>query len=485
MTYTNSDARFLNDLINAQPAYLDEEARQQAIQRSRDYFNGNQYVKLTERLRDFLQDMPGAADSEALRLNIVRSVINAVVERLGVRGFISPVPDASNLASQVWFSSMGITEDDLFTQVIRDGESFLIVDWDSTKKMPRLSVNPRYVDAAYESDGTRITRDDDPFGWQAQAYTGLGFGCVAHYKNDSDPLPEYIVKRFSEEYTDARGKVAIRQRMTRYYDDRVEKYVQEQGQWKPITDEEGETWPIELRMPDGTPMGNPAIHVRNVNIQCEAAEAIPLQNAINKALIDAMAASDLTAFRIFFAAGWIATSDGLPPNGNNTLTLEPGQIIGSSSTDAKLTAIDGADVGKMLDIVTRLIQYVAMVTDTPVSRFNVTGAIASSDTIKAQEGPLVAKVRKRQGIIGAAISQAMQTSNRMYLIYSTDVLNPEIADAGIYTEWMPAETEDQKTELEAAKLKLEIGIPRVQIWRELGYDEQEIAQMLEDLRSEQ
>lgn len=485
MTYTVGDARFLSDLMNVQPFYLEEEARQLAIQRSREYFNGEQYIKLTDRLRDFLQDTPGAADSEALRLNIVRTVINAVVERLGVRGFISPVPDASNLASQIWFDSMGVAEDDLFTLTIRDGEAFLIIEWDNVKKMPRLTVNPRYVDAAYESDGTRLVRDDDPFGWQAQAYTGLGYGCVAHYKADSDSLPEYIVKRFSEEYTDSRGKVAVRQRMTRYYNDRVEKYVQEQGQWKPITDEENEPWPIELRMPDGTPMGNPAIHVRNINMQCEAAEAIPLQNAINKALIDAMAASDLTAFRIFFAAGWIATSDGLPPNGNNTLTLEPGQIIGSSSNDAKLTAIDGADVNKMLETVTRLVQFAAMVTDTPVSRFNVTGAIASSETIKAQEGPLIAKVRKRQGILGAAISQSMKTANRMHLIYSTDVLNPEIADAGIYTEWMPAETSDEKTDLEVAKLKLEIGIPRVQIWRELGYDEQEIAQMLEDLRAEQ
>ena len=479
MTFTVGDSRFLRDLVNVQPFYLEEEARQLAIQRNREYYSGEQYVKLTDRLREFLQDTPGAADSEALRLNVVRTVVNAVVERLGVRGFISPLPEAARIAGDIWFGSMGIAEDELFINVIRDGEAFLIIEWDSVKQMPRLTVNPRYVDAAYEDNGTRLTRADDSFGWTSQAYTGLGYGCIAHYKTDSDPLPEYIVKRFTEEYEDARGRPAVRQRMTKYYDDRVEKYVQVNGQWQPITDAENEPWPIELKLPDGRPIGNVAIHVKNLGMQCEANEAIGLQNAINKSLIDAMAASDLTAFRVFFAAGWIPTKDGLPPNGgSNQLSIEPGQILGSSSVDAKLTAIDGADITMMLDTVSRLIQYVAMVTDTPVSRFNVTGNIASSETIKAQEGPLVAKVRKRQGTIGSAISQTMQVANRMHLVYSTEPLDPEIADAGLFTEWMPAETEDMKTELETAKLKLEIGISRQQIYRELGYSEDEIAQII-------
>src|SRR5690348_1672422 len=54
------------------------------VQQQRDYYAGRQFVRLTDRLRSFLGGNVGLTDKDfkRLRLNIFRTVITAMIERL-------------------------------------------------------------------------------------------------------------------------------------------------------------------------------------------------------------------------------------------------------------------------------------------------------------------------------------------------------------------------------------------------------------------
>lgn len=477
----------LADLSRLMAESEEERARQEAIVRAREYHSGRQFVRLTTRLREFLQDRPGGSDSDYLRLNISRTVVTAVVERLRVRQIASPDERLAAFAQQVWTRSGGATmADDAHEYAVRDGEAFVLVDWDAAAALPRLVVHPRFVDAAMlDPLGTSFGDDtaDRARGdyWSpGRAWSGQGFGCVAHYPDDDmGRPPSHVVKRWADDGPDGRR----RQRITVYYPDRVEKYALTPRR-EPVLDDGDPGWPLRLAH-QGQPLGLLAVPLYNPGAACEAWEALPLQNAINKQLIDLLAAGDMTAFRILFAAGWLPTTDGKAPSGTNGLPVNPGQWVGSTNADAKLQSVDGANLENLMAPIERLIQWAAMVTDTPVARFTVSRQVAAADTLKAQEGPLVAKVEKRQALMGQAWAEALRVAARLCAVYNPVALMGADPDAEITVDWHPAATRDPVAELEALRIKGEaLGVPRAQLWREAGYTEDEIATMLADQAAE-
>lgn len=463
----------LADLSRLMAETNDERARQQAIIRARHYHSGQHHVKLTDRLRLFLRDMAGGQDYEYLRLNITHTIVTAVVERLVVEQWMSADDALADFAQQVWTHSGGATmADDAHTWAVRDGEAFILVDWDVDANLPILVVHPRYVDAALDDPlGTSFGNDT------SLPMSGQGYGCVATYPDDDMSRPPLrVVKRWTE-IDSVTGK--RRQRMTAYYPDRVEKFTLT-PQRQPVTDYPGEPWPLPL-VYNGAPLGIPVVPLYNPGAACEAWEAIPIQNAINKTLIDLIAAGDMTAFRILFASGWLPTTNGQPPDGTNGLPVNPGQWVGSMNPDAKLQSVEGADLGRIADTIERLIQWAAMVTDTPVARFTLTRQIASADTLKAQEGPLVRKVEKRQALFGTQWAQVMRIAARLTALYAPAQISPADPDSDLLVQWTPAATPDPLADLEVLRLKREaLGIPRQQLWREAGYTEDQITQMLAD-----
>ena len=56
----------------------------------------------------------------------------------------------------------------------------------------------------------------------------------------------------------------------------------------------------------------------------------------------------------------------------------------------------------------------------------------------------------------------------------------EFADGGIKTTWDDPETRNEQAHLETLKAKVELGVTKHQIWRELGYTQGQIDAMDED-----
>lgn len=428
----------------------EERARQRTVVQARRYYNGEQDTFLTTRMKQFLN----AKDDNEFNLNVCRTVVGAVEERLAFNGITTneqgDMQPVVAWADELYEAAgLGVLTSDVHDGALRDGEFFLVVDWDEAKQRPRMIPHPRYTDPEVGGDG---------------------FGCKAHYPDDDTSQPMlYASKRWTEKLPDGKA----RQRMTLYYADRVEKYELVSQAPKPIQDEGDAGWPIPW-------VGRiPVIHFRNTNdLRPEHWDAIPVQKGINKTLVDLLASADLTAFQIYVALGWIPTTDGKAPaeNGSNWLALEPGQIIGTpkSRQDVDFKAIPGDDLRPLLDLLMTLISGLAVVSSTPESRVSFTRQIAAEGTLKEQNEGLFAKVRRRQAMFDQAWVEAFTVARLLANMFGEAGLDEAVELIG---SWDPIQARDTQDERDEWRVKKELGVPVEQIWAEMGYSADQIEMM--------
>jgi hypothetical protein len=422
---------------------LVEKERQEEIVLARKFHSGEHDTKLTARLKQFLGE-----DIET-RLNVCRNVVSAVAERLIITGFDSESEALIQWAGDLWTATkMNAEQEDTHEWALRDGEAFVIVSWDVEEERPEFTPHYRYTDTSTGGDG---------------------FGCWMKYRQD-DPnqKPEYGVKQ----WTEVANNETI-QRRNLYYPDRIVKEVRRRGlQWESFAADE--LWVDN----DGKPLGIAIVPFQNKGLMCEAWDAFPIQRAINKSLIDLLSSSDMTAFRIFFALGFIPTQDGkqLKEDGSNLLILEPGQVVGTtkSQKDAAFGAINPAELNPQMDLTHQLILWLATVTNTPVSRFVSTKLIASDETLKEQEGPLISRVTARQTRFGNSWVECLGLARRLTNTFGGEGVDEETPIKPIWTE--PA-ARGEKEKLELLSLKSAIGVPWEQLWKEAGYDQATIKKM--------
>lgn len=440
----------------------DEAEYQAAIMQARKYDDGQQFVSLTDRLRTILggADQGDEDDWKLLRLNVCHIVLTAVAEKLIVSGFDTdeaPVqqlgPDGKPetvkpVAAWAWRTwqknRMDAKAAQVHAQTLRDSEAFVIVDWDAVNGRARFTPHQRYV--AGDLDG-----DDQ--------------GCRAFYRND-DPDQEllFCTKQWTE-VTYPGGLRTMTRRLTMYYPDRIEKYKGFPGAWEATTDAENEPWPIPWLDKARRPLGIPVAHFRS-SAGMEAREAWPLQNGINKLLVDFLAESDLSAFRILVAFGWKPVDDD-----GNPLPIEPGRWLGSEKTDGKVQDIPGAPLEQFLNGIDSLVYKVATVTGTPITRFIVSKAVAAEGTQKEQQASLISKARARQGEIGNGWEDAMSIARRLHNTFGRGGLDET---ALLQTQWEPLEARDETAELTRAKLKKDLGMPVRLIAEGLGLTPEQI-----------
>lgn len=433
----------------------EERARQKNVVLVRDYYDGDQHVKLTQRQKEYLGFVKGGR----FAINYCATVVNAVWERLIVAALASKDKTLSETAWDWWqHNRMDEKQDGVHRGAVRDGEYFVIVDLDD-ELQPRFTPHPRYT---------------DPLSG------GSGFGCKAHYPNDLTSLPMlYASKRWTETVTED-GKRQTRQRMTVYYPDQIRKYRQaaqagESG-WVRHSDEGDAAWPIPWIDGADRPLGIPVIHWQNPDLKSEIWDAVPPQDAINKTAVDILAAADAAGFPIRIAQGFSATTDGKPPasDGSNYLPLTPGLWL-EIPKDGSATLLEGTDLSPLITALDGWITKLAQVTDTPANRFQITRQIAAEGTLKQQEAVLLSKVRVRQVRFGNSWEDALYVARRLVNTFASAGLSE---DALLEVEWVPAATRDEKEHIETLGLKREkLNVPLEFLWSEAGYSQEEINKM--------
>jgi hypothetical protein len=400
-------------------------------------------------LREFL---PSIALGEEFRLNICRVIVSAMTDRMRVIGFDSANRDKITWATERWDDNKGpVVELDLYEMLLRDGEAFIVVDVDQEEGAIYWHVNPRYTSLDVEGDGT---------------------GCRAYYENND---PNQRLTAVTKHWV----VIDEASRMTRYRNiylaDKIIKQHHNGDHW--VTD-------AELAWVDasGKPIGIAAVHFYNKGFHREAEDAFTPQDAINKTFLDLLATSDLSAFRIFVALGWIPTVDGKEPaaDGSNWMEIEPGRLIGTSKpkSEVSLDVIEPVDTEAIIKVVQQNILWASMVTNTPASRFISTKLIASDETLKQQEEPLVAKIDGAKTLITYSWRRVFQITETIW-----NILNPtdRISDAKVKPIW--CHSASMESLMSILKDKKTLGVPVKQIWREMGYDEQKIATMEADVNA--
>jgi hypothetical protein len=463
------------DLELAYAAWLaeEEQQRQENVVMARKYFEGDHDVKLTERQKEYLGHQ---LDTGRFSVNYCATIVKAVYERMIVKAFEDAQEEWAAWAWDLWQANrMDAKQIDVYRGAVRDGEQFVFVDWDKENERPTFIPHPRYTDPMNDGDG---------------------FGCKAFYPDDDTSQPmERVSKRWTEKIIKSNGERDTRRRMTVYYPDRIEKWVastKDESGWEPL-EVGGEPWPIPWTEGDvapgvydddsqwvpneaAKPLGIPVVHFYSPGRKSELWDAVPVQDLVNKTALDILATADAAGFPINLAFGWTPTTDGKDPeaDGGNYLKIFPGCWIGPIPEEGgHYERIPPEDIAGLLESLDSWIIKLAQVTDTPISRFQMTRQIASEDTQKQQEAVLLAKVRNRQTLFGNGWEDCMVMAGKIARRMTQDV--PE--GDGLDTLWEPAETRDEKAFREAMMLEAQMGVPKEMLWEKLGYDQDDIARM--------
>ena len=422
---------------------------------ARRYHEGDQDVFLDERLLEFL----GLHDDNPFHLNICKTVVNALKDELNVIGFdTTETADQDRKKAQaewawlVWQNNrMDAKQGDVHETALRDRETFIIVDWDAENSRPRFTHQLRFTDTDVQG--------------------GTGEGCWIVYENDDmNQPPRAAVKQWVETIFLVDGTASFRARRTVYYPERIEKWFYDYG-WHELI-EEGAEWPLPWVTRDNKPLGIPVIHFRNSNLRPEAWDAIPMQDAVNKQIVDILATSDMSAFPMLVALGFFPTTDGqaVKEDGSNLLGIKPGTWIGSNKEKDKASVekISGTDVTPMINTLKDLIVLTAQITDTPVSRFVSSGQVAGSETLKEQEKPLKKKAKNRRVLIGNSWEDCMIMARRLDNFFGGASLSEDVRFSAL---WEYSESLDELKEYQ------ELGVPEESLWRRIGFSESEITAM--------
>jgi len=456
--------------LEAKLSYLswlaaEDRAAEEFVRTLRDYAAGEHPTYLTDRQKEFLGLKAKKAD-HLYAHNLCQLVIDAVVERLEVTGFntvdetlTSPLIDA---AAQWWEANrMDAGQDRIYETACRDGESYLIVDWDDVNKTPRWTLNERF-------DGTQGVR---------------------LYRDPNTNTVLFAAKRW-QIYDPYDKALNGRTRMTLYFPDRVEKYISTQTndlrpmkgylgeiiqftRWQQWRDSANEPWPIPWQASDGEPLGCAVIAFENPG-GSEINQLLPIQDMLNKSDLDLIAASDTSGFRILFAAGVDALigSDGQEV----ALQVGPGQLIRMSDPQAKLGAIEPVDLERVISASKYWIESAAGITRTPQYLFQTQGADQpSGESLKMQEVGLTHKAERRQRVWGNCWEDVIYLSAKLHNLFAS----PQLAPVKIQAQWVDPQLPtdpiaEEAAKAEARKANVEAGLPLRLVLQREGWSDEEL-----------
>lgn len=372
------------------------------VQQYRDFYAGAHDIRLTPRQETWLGLNTPQIRSLA---NICQLVVDVIAERLSVAGFDAADGRTADTLAGWWTDcDLDAYQDDVHLSALRDGDGFLLVEWDAAHGRPSF--------------------------WQEPADDGYNGAGVVYSSERRVPL--YGYKRWLVEEGDDIGA----QRLNLYFPDRIERYVTGRlGIWTPY-DEPGQGSVSPWVDAAGQPLGVPVIHFpTNPNGNdygtSELEVVIPLQRVLTSLWLDLMAAADATGFQIVTLVGDTPDADMIAAPGAIWYARNPGSAWG---------VIAPADLSNLVEAIRHTTMTIAQVSRVPLTMFQDSRAVASAETIVASERGLIAKVADRAKSYGLAWRAAMRLAVRLHNAYGP---RPALDEAGIRPRWASFEQVDE------------------------------------------
>ncbi|MFJ8041203.1 phage portal protein [Kitasatospora sp. NPDC096147] len=194
----------------------------------------------------------------------------------------------------------------------------------------------------------------------------------------------------------------------------------------------------------------------------DLANCIPIQDAINKTVMDALTASEFAAFPQRHVTGLEIQED------INGRPIEPfdvavDKILQAEDPQAKFGAFAPADLGNYVTLVGMLVQHLASVSRLPAHFFLVNGATApSGESILSAEAGLVAKVKEKMLHFGEAWERVVRLCFAVIKDPRKDAFEME-------TIWRDPEYRTEAQHIDALLKLAQLNVPEEQLWLDARY----------------
>ncbi|MGD9590585.1 MAG: phage portal protein [Pyrinomonadaceae bacterium] len=405
---------------------------EQAIERLRSnagrYGRYEQYYRGAHRLSFATEKFENVfgAQFRAFAMNLCPAVCDAVKDKLTITGFVPADgrPDPERLTEKIWDRNlMCLRSGEVHKEVLKNGDAYVIA-WADAEGRALLHPN-RAADVAVFYDEER---------------------------------PGRVIKA-AKSWRSADGHT----RLNLYFPDRIEKYVtaKANGSWLP--DPADFVPDTSARTPRGgrsntvpNPYGIvPVFHFsNNADIgqsgRSELEDAIPIQDGLNKSVLDMLVAMEFSAYRQRWAAGIELEYD---LEGKPVAPFRSGveHLWIAQDPNSKFGDFEAAQLDQFLKVKDSFRIDIASVTGTPLHYLmpHMRGQ-PSGETLRRSETRFLAKVRDRQNAFGQVWARVMEFA-----------LAIEGNSDGILlrTEWEDPSPMTERERLENVLLKRQVGLP--------------------------
>ncbi len=230
----------------------------------------------------------------------------------------------------------------------------------------------------------------------------------------------------------------------------------------------------------GNPWGIvPLFPFHNKNIHgyglSELKDVIPLQDALNKSVMDMLIAMEFASFKQRYIIGMDVEIDEVTgePKDQTTRNYGVDRLMAIPDTEAKVGQFDATDLTQFLKVQDKFWMSVSRVSGMPLHYvFITTGDFPSGEAMKAAEARFTKKIRDQQTLKGEDWERVL-----LFAMLVEDTL-PE--DLRLDAQWVAAAPRSESELADTAVKKKAIGVSRSQLLAEMGYDDEQIIRMLEE-----
>ncbi len=363
-------------------------------------------------------------------LNLCPIISDAVRDKLRINGFSVDSSSAgtdrtTEAARNIWSANrMDIRAGEVHKETLISGNAYIFV-WPDVNGRPRIYPHP--------AANVAVRYDDED---------------------------RFSVKWAVKSWTNADGRM----RLSVYYPDRTERYVARKNSaaFPPPDD-------LDLIEDADAIVANPygvvpVFHfANNADVgntgRSEIEPAMPIQDGLNKAVLDMLVAMEFSAFRQRWAAGIEIQFDA---DGKAVGPFEGSvdHLWIAGDPQARFGDFEAAQLDQFLRVKDSFRLDMASVTGTPLHYFLQNDAgLPSGEALRRSEARFLAKVRDRQQNFGQVWADAMSFAVRI----------AGLAETRLVTLWEDPAPVSEREILENLLLKRRIGLPAEKALLEAGY----------------
>lgn len=412
-----------------------------AYRKAKAYYDGrHQLAFATEKFRSAFGEM-----FRSFADNLMPPVVDAVKDSLQITGFQIEAGDET-LADEAWKiwqdGRLSKRAGEVHKEALLSGDAYLIV-WPNKDGRPGFHPNKAHL-------------------------------CAVNYDDEEPERVSSAVKVWP--------RADKRYRLNVYFPDRIEKYLTRQSHPNGMPESAkafdefevpGEAWPLAnsygvvpvFHFANNADMGEAG--------RSELVDVTPLQDALNKAVLDKMVAMEFTAFTQRYAIGLDVETD--PITGKPIVPFTGMErMLTIGNPDAKFGQFEGANLEQFLKVQDSFRMEIARVSGTPLHYFFLQdGNVPSGEALKTLEKRFLKKTEDRQSSFGQVWEEIISLALKM----SNETIAGMDDDVRLFAQWSDPAPASQKERLEALVLKQGLGVDEEQLLIEAGYGLKDIARM--------